>query len=61
MPSQVAEPQVLASTLMHHLFLNAATAGISVARSAMHIFITEFTPRADNFDSFGFVCFYQEA
>src|ERR1700688_1238042 len=51
----IAEPQVFAHTLMYHLFLNAAAAGISVARAAMHIFITEFAPRADNLDSLCFV------
>src|ERR1700730_692437 len=47
----VAEPQVFAHALMHHLFPNAASARIAVARPAMQMVIAEFTPRADNFDS----------
>ena len=56
----VAEPQIFADALMNHLFVNAAPAGVVVARSARKIFVTKFAPGADDFDSFGFVGFYQE-
>src|ERR1700675_2391649 len=56
----IAEPQVFAHALMYHLFLHAAPAGITIARAAMHVFITEFAPRADNLDSLCFVGFHQK-
>src|ERR1700693_6111663 len=46
----IAKPQVFSHAWMHHLFPNAAPAIIAVARPAMHIVISEFTPRADNFE-----------
>src|ERR1700678_379762 len=59
-PQHVAEPQVFAHALVHHLFMNAAPSRVALERPQRKILIPELAPHADYFYPLCCVCFDQE-
>ena len=50
-----AEPRVLAHALVHHVFVNAASARIGLQRSHRKVRVLELTPDAEDLHALGFV------
>src|SRR5258708_1270060 len=59
-PQHADKPQILAHTLVHHLFVHAAPSRVALARTERKIAVAEFTPHAHNFDSLGFIGFHKK-
>src|SRR5689334_2011764 len=49
------KPDVFADTLMHHMFVNTASARVSWVRSNREILVSEHAPGANHLDALGLV------